>query len=261
MSQTVKIDEAAQAAIAEIVGMPWTKDYYDNTLDEDRDFLALVERSGASVRVLVKEGGYIADMWHFEAEQIGQAILRASTDAKAFQKAQTEWAGVQMQRLNCEITGSQNMWGYGFYVNGRHYEVNFTTREKARTCVILNQAAKPIFHKVTDDVRKALYGTDETGKNGGFLRQMDYLFSPDGLASLLDNSQIHFNCAAFASPIPLISISSSIDISNSPNNPLLWDLSRISFASSPAGFPDTPVFIIAAIQHWYGSARNSVSLS
>ena len=91
MSQTVKIDEAAQAAIAEIVGMPWTKDYYDNTLDEDRDFLALVERSGASVRVLVKEGGYIADMWHFEAEQIGQAILRASTDAKAFQKAQTEW--------------------------------------------------------------------------------------------------------------------------------------------------------------------------
>lgn len=50
MSQTVKIDEAAQAAIAEIVGMPWTKDYYDNTLDEDRDFLALVERSGASVR-------------------------------------------------------------------------------------------------------------------------------------------------------------------------------------------------------------------
>lgn len=96
MSQTVKIDEAAQAAIAEIVGMPWTKDYYDNTLDEDRDFLALVERSGASVRVLVKEGGYIADMWHFEAEQIGQAILRASTDAKAFQKAQTEWAGVQM---------------------------------------------------------------------------------------------------------------------------------------------------------------------
>lgn len=134
MSQTVKIDEAAQAAIAEIVGMPWTKDYYDNTLDEDRDFLALVERSGASVRVLVKEGGYIADMWHFEAEQIANSILRAAKDAKAFQKAETEWAGVQMQRLNCEITGAQNMWGYGFYVNGRHYE--------------------PIFQKVTDDVRK-----------------------------------------------------------------------------------------------------------
>ena len=29
-------------------------------------------------------------------------------------------------------------------------------------------------------VRKALYGTDETGKKGGFLRQMDHLFSPDG---------------------------------------------------------------------------------
>ena len=154
MSQTVKIDEAAQAAIAEIVGMPWAKDYYDNTLDEDRDFLALVERSGASVRVLVKEGGYIADMWHFEAEQIANSILRAAKDAKAFQKAQTEWVGVQMQRLNCEIKGTQNMWGYGFYVNGRHYEVNFTTNEKARTCVILNQAAKPIFQKVTEGVSK-----------------------------------------------------------------------------------------------------------
>lgn len=36
---------------------------------------------------------------------------------------------------------------------------------------------------VTDNqslVRKALYGSDETGKTGGFLRQMDYLFSPDG---------------------------------------------------------------------------------
>lgn len=154
MSQTVKIDEAAQAAIAEIVGMPWTKDYYDNTLDEDRDFLALVERSGASVRVLVKEGGYIADMWHFEAEQIGKAILNAAKDAKTFQKAQSEWARSQMQRLNCEIKGSQNIWGYGFYVNGRHYEVNFTTNAKARTCVIWNQAAKPIFRKVTDDVSK-----------------------------------------------------------------------------------------------------------
>ena len=29
-------------------------------------------------------------------------------------------------------------------------------------------------------VRQALYGTDGTGENGGFLRQMDYLFSPDG---------------------------------------------------------------------------------
>lgn len=29
-------------------------------------------------------------------------------------------------------------------------------------------------------VSQALYGTDGTGQNGGFLRQMDYLFSPDG---------------------------------------------------------------------------------
>lgn len=29
-------------------------------------------------------------------------------------------------------------------------------------------------------VRKALYGSDETGRNGGFIRQMDSLFSPDG---------------------------------------------------------------------------------
>lgn len=31
-----------------------------------------------------------------------------------------------------------------------------------------------------DYVNKALYGSDETGKQGGFIRQMDYLFSPDG---------------------------------------------------------------------------------
>lgn len=31
-----------------------------------------------------------------------------------------------------------------------------------------------------DYVKKALYGSDETGKQGGFIRQMDYLFSPDG---------------------------------------------------------------------------------
>ena len=31
-----------------------------------------------------------------------------------------------------------------------------------------------------DYVNKALYGSDETGKRGGFIRQMDYLFSPDG---------------------------------------------------------------------------------
>lgn len=154
MSQTVKIDDAAQDAISEIVGMPWVKSYYDNTYDEDRGCLALVEREGTSVRVLVSEEGYMADMWYFEAEQIGKAILQAAKDAKTFLKAQTEWSRSQMQRLNCEIEGAQNMWGYGFYVNGKHYEVNFTTNEKARTCVILNQAAKPIFQKVTDDVRK-----------------------------------------------------------------------------------------------------------
>ena len=35
MSQTVKIDAAAQDAIAEIVGMPWEKDYFDNTHDKN----------------------------------------------------------------------------------------------------------------------------------------------------------------------------------------------------------------------------------
>lgn len=37
MSQTVKIDAAAQDAIAEIVGTPWEKGYYDNTNDDERD--------------------------------------------------------------------------------------------------------------------------------------------------------------------------------------------------------------------------------
>lgn len=143
MSQRVKIDEAAQAAIAEIVGMPWAKDYYDNTLDEDRDFLALIERSGASVRVLVKEGGYIADMWHFEAEQIANSILRAAKDAKAFQKAQTEWVGVQMQRLNGK------RYGVHFTTND-----SFTTNKKIRTCVIVDGSGTPLFKKVTDDVSK-----------------------------------------------------------------------------------------------------------
>lgn len=153
MSQTVKIDAAAQAAIAEIVGTPWEKDYYDNN-DDERDYTALITREGTSIRVLVSSEGYPAYMWHYEAEQIANSILRAAKDAKAFQMAESEWVRSQMQRLNCEIDGGQNMWGYGFYVNGRHYEVNFTTNEKARTCIILNQAAKPIFQKVTDDVSK-----------------------------------------------------------------------------------------------------------
>lgn len=112
-------------------------------------------REGTSVRIYVcDESLCSAVLGAFEAEQIGQAILNAAKDAKTFQKAQSEWARSQMQRLNCEIKGSQNIWGYGFYVNGRHYEVNFTTNAKARTCVIWNQAAKPIFRQVTDDVRK-----------------------------------------------------------------------------------------------------------
>ena len=154
MSQTVKIDEAAQAAISEIVGMPWTKDYYDNTHDEDRDCLAIIERSGVSVRVLVEESGYLADMWYFEAEQIGKAILNAANDAKTFMKAQQEWSRSQMRRLNSEIEGVQSVWGYRFYVNREHYEVRFTTDEKTRTCVILNKAGTTIFTKVTEDVRR-----------------------------------------------------------------------------------------------------------
>ena len=155
MSQTVKIDEAAQSAISEIVGMPWEKDYYDNTHDKDSAHVATVTREGVSVRIYIcDESLCSADLWSFEAEQIGQAILNAAKDAKTFMKAQTEWSRSQMQRINCKITGAQNMWGYRFYVNGRHYEVNFTTNEKARTCIIMNQAAKPIFQKVTDDVGK-----------------------------------------------------------------------------------------------------------
>ncbi|MFR3029235.1 MAG: hypothetical protein ACLTS9_03560 [Sutterella wadsworthensis] len=155
MSQTVKIDAAAQDAIAEIVGMPWEKDYFDNTHDKDSAHVATVTREGVSVRIYIcDESLCSADLWSFEAEQIGKAILNAAKDAKTFQKAQSEWARSQMQRLNCEIKGTQNMWGYGFYVNGRHYEVHFTTNEIARTCVILNQAAKPIFQKVTEDVSK-----------------------------------------------------------------------------------------------------------
>ena len=46
MSQTVKIDAAAQDAIAEIVGMPWEKDYFDNTHDKDSAHIATVTREG-----------------------------------------------------------------------------------------------------------------------------------------------------------------------------------------------------------------------
>lgn len=147
MSQTVKIDAAAQDAIAEIVGMPWEKDYFDNTHDKDSAHIATVTREGTSVRIYVcDESLCSADLWSFEAEQIGQAILNAAKDAKTFMKAQTEWSRSQMQRLNCEIDGTQNIWGYEFYVNGKRYGVHFTTNDsfttnkKIRTCI---RFAKP----------------------------------------------------------------------------------------------------------------------
>ena len=83
MSQTVKIDAAAQDAIAEIVGMPWEKDYFDNTHDKDSAHVATVTREGVSVRIYIcDESLCSADLWSFEAEQIGQAILNAAKDAK-----------------------------------------------------------------------------------------------------------------------------------------------------------------------------------
>lgn len=154
MSQTVKIDEAAQSAISEIVGMPWEKDYYDNSDNDDRACLVLVTREGTSVRVLVSENGYIADLLHFEAERIALAILKASKDAQNFLKAQTEWSRAQFKKLNCEIKGSQMMWGYKFFVNGKGYEVHFMTDEKSRTCIVIDGSGLPIFQKVTEDVSK-----------------------------------------------------------------------------------------------------------
>ena len=70
MSQTVKIDAAAQDAIAEIVGMPWEKDYFDNTHDKDSAYIATVTREGTSVRIYVcDESLCSADLWSFEAER------------------------------------------------------------------------------------------------------------------------------------------------------------------------------------------------
>lgn len=154
MSQTVKIDEAAQSAISEIVGMPWEKDYYYNSDNDDGACLALVTREGTLVKVLVSEGGYIADLCHFEAEQIAKAMLKASEDAKIFMKAQTEWSRTQFKKLNCEIKGSQMIWGYKFVVNGKGYEVHFMTDEKSRTCIVIDGSGMPIYQKVTEDVGK-----------------------------------------------------------------------------------------------------------
>lgn len=65
-----------------------------------------------------------------------------------------------MQRLNCEIDGTQIIWGYEFYVNGKRYGVHFTTNDsfttnkRIRTCVIVDGSGTPLFKKVTDDVSK-----------------------------------------------------------------------------------------------------------
>ena len=127
----------------------------------DSAHVAPVTREGVSVRIYIcDESLCSADLWSFEAEQIGQAILNAAKDAKTFQKAQSEWARSQMQRLNCEITGAQIIWGYEFYVNGKRYGVHFTTNDsfttnkKIRTCVIVDGSGTPLFKKVTDDVSK-----------------------------------------------------------------------------------------------------------
>ena len=77
MSQTVKIDAAAQDAIAEIVGMPWEKDYFDNTHDKDSAHVATVTREGVSVRIYIcDESLCSADLWSFEAEQIAGSERR-----------------------------------------------------------------------------------------------------------------------------------------------------------------------------------------
>ena len=139
----------------------WEKDYFDNTHDKDSAHVATVTREGVSVRIYIcDESLCSADLWSFEAEQIGQAILNAAKDAKTFQKAQSECGRSQMQRLNCEIDGTQIIWGYKFYVNGKRYGVHFTTNDsfttnkKIRTCVIVDGSGTPLFKRVTDDVSK-----------------------------------------------------------------------------------------------------------
>ena len=51
-----------------------------------------------------------------------------------------------------------------------------------------------------DYVNKALYGSDETGKRGGFIRQMDYLFSPDGYFTEGAYYQRYAICLSSSSP-------------------------------------------------------------
>lgn len=154
MSQTVQIDDAAKSAIAEIVGMPWEKDYYATSGKDYYDYAAFVKREGISIRILVSEEGNYADMLAYQADWLAKAIAKAAEDASRFAVAQSEWSREQFKKLNCEINGTQIVWGYKFMVNGQTYEVHFMTNEKTRTCVIIDRSMNPIFQKVTDDVSK-----------------------------------------------------------------------------------------------------------
>lgn len=152
MSQKVHIDDAAKDAISDIVGMPWEKDYYD--APDDENYFASVKREGISIGILVSEEGTYADMLSYQADRLAKAIARAAEDACSFAVAQTEWSREQFKKLNCEIDGTQMVWGYKFMVNGKTYEVHFMTDEKTRTCVIIDGSGNPIFQKMTDDVSK-----------------------------------------------------------------------------------------------------------
>ena len=131
------------------------KDYFDNTHDKDSAHIATVTREGTSRTgsTSVMNRCVPPICGRLEAEQIGQAILNAAKDTKTFTKAQTEWSRSQMQRLNCEIDGTQNIWGYEFFVNGKRYGVHFTTNDsfttnkKIRTCIIVDGSGTPLFKK------------------------------------------------------------------------------------------------------------------
>ncbi|MCI6550573.1 MAG: alginate lyase family protein [Prevotella sp.] len=71
-----------------------------------------------------------------------------------------------------------------FLMNGySDYQVNRKTFNRMHNHATWATAAVGMTGLATGNlslVRKALYGSDETGKHGGFLQQMDELFSPDG---------------------------------------------------------------------------------
>lgn len=71
-----------------------------------------------------------------------------------------------------------------FIMNGyKNYKVNHVMFNRMHNHATWATAAVGMTGLVTghdDLVKKALYGSDETGHNGGFLQQMDELFSPDG---------------------------------------------------------------------------------